>query len=237
MARGLFESRARAQAAISAGLVTVNGATARKSSESFEDDARIEAEQPWPWVSRGGVKLAHALDQFGIPVDGRICLDVGSSTGGFSHVLLDRGARYVIAVDSGRDQMHASLREEPRLSLHEETDIRHLTWPANEELASLVVIDVSFISLTLVIPTLEPFVRDGADMVALIKPQFEVGRAKIGKNGVVTDSAAREDAIASVKLTSEDSGWRVAGVIDSPIAGGDGNREYLMHARRAAAPK
>ncbi|MBN9061069.1 MAG: TlyA family rRNA (cytidine-2'-O)-methyltransferase [Rhizobiales bacterium 65-9] len=231
VARGFFESRARAQAAIAAGLVRVNGAVARKPSDSFGDDARVEAEQPFPWVSRGGVKLSHALDAFHVEAAGRLCLDVGSSTGGFTDVLLARHAARVIAVDVGRDQMHAKLRGDPRLSLHEQTDIRDLAL-ASKDRASLAVVDASFISLTLIIPALASLTASKAELVALIKPQFEAGRGLAGKRGVVDDDAVRARAVDNVKAFADKAGWRVTGVIDSPIEGGDGNREYLMHARK-----
>lgn len=233
VARGLFESRARAQAAIAAGLVHINGAIARKASEAVDTNAQIEAEQPFPWVSRGGVKLAHALDQFNIDAAGRICIDVGSSTGGFTDVLLAHGAESVIAIDTGRDQMHARLRGDPRIVLHEGTDIRDFRLADSQKRASLVVVDVSFISLRLIIPSFAPLATDDAEMIALIKPQFEVGRAHLGKGGLVTDDAARAAAVESIQENAAENSWRVLGVIDSPIEGGDGNREYLMHARKA----
>ena len=235
VARGLFESRARAQAAIAAGLVRVDGATARKASEAVNADAQIDAEQPHPWVSRGGLKLTHALDVFGVDPNGRFCLDVGSSTGGFTDVLLTRGARRVIAVDTGRDQFHARLRSDPRVALHESCDIRRFTPAPDDERASLIVVDVSFISLSLILPALAPLATADAILIALIKPQFEVGRANIGKNGVVADASARQDAIARIQAKAAAEGWRVDDVIDSPIEGGDGNREYLMLARRSGS--
>lgn len=233
VSRGLFESRARAQAAIAAGLVRVNGAQARKASDSVNLDARVEAEEAFPWVSRGGVKLAHALDHFQIDAAGRICLDVGSSTGGFTDVLLSRDAKRVIAVDSGRDQMRQRLRGDARIALHEETDIRNFKSDGAID-ASLIVVDVSFISLRLVLPALGVFAAPEADLIALIKPQFEVGRAHVGKKGIVTGDSARRQAIDDVSRAAEAAGWRVADIIDSPIEGGDGNREYLMRARRAS---
>jgi len=230
--RGHFDSRASAQEAIAAGLVSVDGRVLRKASETIADGAAITAEQPHPWVSRGGVKLAAALEAFGVNPAGRTCLDIGSSTGGFSQVLLSQGAAGIIAVDTGRDQFHASLRGDPRVTLMEGTDVRRLTTGDLPAIPDLAVIDVSFISLTLVLPAATALLAPGAELVALVKPQFEVGRAHVGKNGIVTDEAARDAAILRVRGEAEQLGWRIAGQIDSPIAGGDGNREVLIHGVR-----
>jgi len=230
--RGHFESRARAQAAIAAGLVVADGRPVRKASEELASDSAIVAEAPHPWVSRGGVKLARALEAFKVRPGGRTCMDVGSSTGGFTHVLLTEGARHVVAVDTGRGQCHASLRDDPRVTLMEGTDIRRLA-PADLTTApDLAVIDVSFISLKLVLPAVTGLLAPDAELLALIKPQFEVGRAHVGKNGIVTDDAARDAAVAAVRTEAERLGWRIIGLVDSPIAGGDGNREFLMHGVR-----
>jgi 23S rRNA (cytidine1920-2'-O)/16S rRNA (cytidine1409-2'-O)-methyltransferase len=234
VARGVFESRARAQAAIEAGLVRIDGVVAQKPSATAARDARIEAEEPYPWVSRGGVKLAHALETFGVDPRGRDCLDIGSSTGGFTHVLLARGAARVTAIDAGREQMHASLRDDPRVALFESCDARAFDPARMATTPSLAVVDVSFISLTLIVPALGRLTTPEADCVALIKPQFEVGRAHLGKKGVVTDETARQAALARVRETFAEHGWRVLATIDSPIAGGDGNREHLIHAQRGA---
>lgn len=230
--RGLFDSRAKAQAAIAAGLVTADGRPVRKASEEIPSTAAITAEAPHPWVSRGGVKLAAALAAFQVRPGGRSCLDVGSSTGGFTHVLLTEGAARVIAVDTGRDQFHGSLRGDPRVTLMEATDIRRLTTADLPVVPDLAVIDVSFISLRLVLPAVTALLAPAAELVALVKPQFEVGRAHLGKNGIVTDAAAREAAVAAVRLEAEGLGWRIGGLVDSPIAGGDGNREFLLHGMR-----
>lgn len=230
--RGFYPSRARAQEAIAAGLVTVGGRPLAKASQDIPDDAVITAEQPHPWVSRGGVKLAAALDAFGVSPAGRPCLDVGSSTGGFSHVLLTRGASAIVAVDTGRDQFHPSLRGDPRVTLMEGTDVRRLTSADLPATPDLGVIDVSFISLSLVLPAVTALLAPAAEFVALVKPQFEVGRAHVGKNGIVTDEAARDAAILRVRGEAERLGWRIAGQIDSPITGGDGNREVLIHGVR-----
>jgi 23S rRNA (cytidine1920-2'-O)/16S rRNA (cytidine1409-2'-O)-methyltransferase len=230
--RGFYPSRARAQEAIAAGLVTVDGKPLAKPSQDIPDHAVIMAEQPHPWVSRGGVKLAAALEVFGVSVAARTCLDVGSSTGGFSHVLLSGGATALVAVDTGRDQFHPSLRGDPRVTLMEGTDVRRLSASDLPATPDLAVIDVSFISLGLVLPALTALLAPEAEIVALVKPQFEVGRAHVGKNGIVTDETARAAAIARVRGEAEQLGWRIMGEIDSPIAGGDGNREVLIHGVR-----
>lgn len=230
--RGLFESRARAQAAIAAGLVVADGKPVRKASDELADDAAIVAEAPHPWVSRGGVKLAKALETFKVRPAGRVCLDVGSSTGGFTHVLLAEGARHVVAVDTGRDQFHASLRGDPRVTLMEATDIRKVAAADLPGVPDLAVVDVSFISLRLVLPAVSALLAAEADLIVLVKPQFEVGRAHVGKNGIVTDEAARQAAVAGISVEAGRLGWHLHGPIDSPVAGGDGNREFLMHGAR-----
>ena len=230
--RGFFDSRAKAQAAIAAGLVVAAGKPVRKASEDVDATAEIVAEAPHPWVSRGGMKLAKALEVFKVRPMDRVCLDVGSSTGGFTHVLLTEGAKMVIAVDTGRDQFHASLRGDNSVTLMEGTDIRKLTPDALPATPDLGVVDVSFISLKLVLPAVSALLAPDAELIALIKPQFEVGRAHIGKNGIVTDDAARDAAVTGIRAEAEGLGWRVGGMIDSPIAGGDGNREFLMHGWR-----
>lgn len=230
--RGFFESRARAQAAIAAGLVTADGVIIRKPSEMVEETAQIAAQAPHPYVSRGGVKLAHALEFFSIDPQGRFCLDVGSSTGGFTDVLLKKGAKHVLAVDTGREQMHASLRHHPQVTLKEGTDIRTLDPQIQPNPADLITVDVSFISLRLIIPTLTAFAAERCDLIALVKPQFEVGKKFLGKNGIVSDAAAQAQALHDNFACMANEGWHVQGHCDSPIAGGDGNREFLVHARR-----
>lgn len=229
--RGLFDSRAKAQAAIAAGLVTANDALVRKASEEIAVDARIAASAAHPYVSRGGVKLAAALDRFDFDPQGRVCLDVGASTGGFTEVLLARGARRVYAVDVGRGQLHASLRARPEVVSLEETDIRTLPPARLEEAPDLVTIDVSFISLKLVLPAATALVKRPAQLVALIKPQFEAGRAAL-KKGVVRDETVRQQVCSDIAAFAASLGWRVIGVMPSPIEGGDGNVEYLLGAVR-----
>ena len=227
--RGLFESRAKAQAAIAAGSVMADGVPVRRASDTVAADAQLEAQPAHPFVSRGGVKLAAALDQFGFDPHGCVCLDVGASTGGFTDVLLARGARRVCAVDVGRDQLHASLRARPEVVALEATDIRALDASRLPDPIDLVVIDVSFISLRLVLPPALALARASARLIALIKPQFEVGRAHL-KKGIVRDPQMQQQACDDVAAVIRGLGWDVAGVIDSPIAGGDGNREFLVGA-------
>jgi len=227
--RGLFESRAKAQAAIEAGLVRANTVPVRKASDEIPVDAKLIASAAHPYVSRGGVKLAAALDHFGFDPKGRICLDVGASTGGFTQVLLERGASKVYAVDVGRGQLHASLRARPEVVSLEETDIRNVVPTLLGEAPDLVTADASFISLRLVLPAALAVTKKPAQLVALVKPQFEAGRERV-KKGVVRDPAVHAAVCADMTAFVASLGWRVAGVIPSPIAGGDGNVEFLLGA-------
>ena len=227
--RGLFESRAKAQAAIAAGLVRANDAPVRKASEEIPLDAQLHASAAHPYVSRGGVKLAAALDHFGFGPKGRVCLDVGASTGGFTHVLLARGAAKVYAVDVGRGQLHASLRGRSEIVSLEETDIRTVSHALFGDAPDLITVDVSFISLKLVLPAALPLTTKPAQLVALIKPQFEAGRARV-KKGVVRDAAVHASVCDEISAFVASLGWRALSVIPSPIAGGDGNAEFLLGA-------
>ena len=228
--RGFFESRARAQAAIAAGLVTVEGAPVRRPSDLLELQAAIRAEQPYPWVSRGGVKLAAALDHFSIDPSGAACLDIGASTGGFTEVLLARGARRVYAVDVGRGQLHPRIAADPRVAGLQATDARSLSPALVPEPIDLLVADLSFISQKLVLPKAVALLRSQSRLVTLIKPQFEAGPAHVDK-GLVRDPAVREAVCADLAAFVAALGFDVIGVIPSPIAGGDGNCEYLLGAR------
>ncbi|MFO1124972.1 MAG: TlyA family RNA methyltransferase [Methylocystis sp.] len=230
--RGFFESRAKAREAIEAGLVSVDGRIVKKPSEPVDADANIIARAPYPWVSRGGVKLAHALDHFGVDPKARFCLDVGASTGGFTDVLLNREARHVVAVDVGHGQLHERLRGDPRVTSLEGQDARALTGAHFGEAPSLIVIDASFISLAMLLPRVLPLAAPHAHLVALIKPQFEAGRAAT-KKGIVRDEEIHAQVCARVQSEIEALGWRVCGVIPSPIEGGDGNKEFLVHATRS----
>ena len=227
--RGLFDSRTRAKAAIEAGFVTADGVVLRKASDGVALDARLEADDH-PWVSRGALKLTAALDHFGFDPAGRVCLDVGASTGGFTDVLLARGARRVYAVDVGRDQLHARLRGHPAVMSLEETDIRTLDPARLAEPPDFATVDVSFISLKLVLPALERLLRRPAQLVALIKPQFEAGKAHL-KKGIVRDPAVHAAVCDDVVAFAASLGWDVSGIIPSPIEGGEGNREFLLGAR------
>ena len=229
--RGLFDSRARAQEAIAAGLVKAGGRIVAKASEEVAADAAIDASPAHPYVSRGGLKLAAALDHFKIDPKGRVCLDVGASTGGFAQVLLDRGAARVTAVDVGHGQLHPSLQGRPGLVSLERTDIRTLTAAQLGEPPDLIVIDVSFISLKLVLPAALALATTPAQLVTLIKPQFEAGRQAV-KKGVVRDAAVHAAVCDDITAFTDTRGWRVLGVIPSPIEGGDGNVEFLLGAQR-----
>jgi 23S rRNA (cytidine1920-2'-O)/16S rRNA (cytidine1409-2'-O)-methyltransferase len=229
VARGLFESRAKAQAAIEAGNVTANREIVRKVSQLIAEDAQIEATPAHPYVSRGALKLAAALDHFKVDPKGKICLDVGASTGGFTEVLLTRGASKVYAVDTGTDQLHSRLKHDPRVVSLEQTDIRKLEDAAIPDDARLIVIDVSFISLELVIPKALQFAAPHAELIALIKPQFEAGREHV-KKGIVRDSEVHMGVCQRVELLVGRQGWRLRGTIPSPILGGDGNAEFLLYA-------
>jgi len=226
--RGLAPSRARAQSLILAGLVRVDGEVADKAGRAVAPDATIAvAGADHPWVSRGGVKLAAALDAFGIDPAGRRCLDVGASTGGFTDVALARGAAQVVALDVGRGQLDWKLRSDPRVVVMEGVNARLLDPADVPGPFGLVTVDVSFISLRLVLPALVPVLAPDGDLVALVKPQFEAGRGQVGKGGVVRDPDVREAAIAAVLEAARELGLECRGRIASPIAGAAGNVEEL----------
>jgi 23S rRNA (cytidine1920-2'-O)/16S rRNA (cytidine1409-2'-O)-methyltransferase len=229
VARGLFESRAKAQAAIEAGNVTAAGESVRKASQLIAEDAEISASPAYPYVSRGGLKLAAALDHFNVNPSGKTCLDVGASTGGFTEVLLTRGAVKVYAVDTGTDQLHPRLKSDPRVVSLELTDIRKLEDADVPNAARLIVIDVSFISLELVLPKALQFAAPHAELIALIKPQFEAGREHM-KKGIVRDTQVHMAVCQRIELLVGRQGWRLRGTIPSPILGGDGNTEFLLYA-------
>jgi 23S rRNA (cytidine1920-2'-O)/16S rRNA (cytidine1409-2'-O)-methyltransferase len=231
VARGLAESRAKARAAIEAGGVRANDALVQKPSDLIDENASLEFTPPHPWVSRGGVKLAHALDAFGVDPAGRVCLDIGASTGGFTQVLLSHRAAHVYAVDVGTGQLHASLRDDPRVTNLEHTDARALTRTLIPQPPTLVVCDASFIGAAKVLtpPLLLADVR--ADLITLIKPQFEAG-PNAGRAGVLDEATARAAAQTAIAALDGVAGFRVIAQTDSPISGRDGNLELLMHARR-----
>lgn len=231
VARGLFESRARAQAAIAAGLVTADGMPVRKASDAIPLSAVIAATPEHPYVSRGGVKLAAALDEFALDVTGRICLDVGASTGGFTEVLLERGARCVFAIDVGSSQLHERLRGRADIVSLEQTDIRTLDAVRLSEPPDFATVDVSFISLKLVLPSVSNLLAPRAKLLALIKPQFEAER-RHSKKGIIRDEAVQKMVCEDIGAFIASLGWQVGGLAPSAILGGDGNREFFIEAER-----
>jgi 23S rRNA (cytidine1920-2'-O)/16S rRNA (cytidine1409-2'-O)-methyltransferase len=229
VAQGLVPSRQRAQAMVRAGLVRVAGAVADRPDQLVDPDVGIDLDRVKTYVSRGGDKLAAALASFGIDPAERVCLDVGASTGGFTDLLLQRGAARVIAVDVGYGQLAWSLRQDPRVTVLERVNIRHLDrLPVPADLA---VIDVSFISLRLVLPRVRDLLSPPGDVVALVKPQFEVGKGAVGKGGIVRDPDQHRQVLSELRAFAEANGYEIAGEIPSPILGAKGNREFLLHLR------
>jgi 23S rRNA (cytidine1920-2'-O)/16S rRNA (cytidine1409-2'-O)-methyltransferase len=228
--RGLAETRAAAQRMIMAGLVFSNEKRLDKAGQAVAADATLEVRgQPHPYVSRGGLKLERALDHFAIPVAGRIALDVGSSTGGFTDLLLQRGAAKVYAVDAGTNQLAWKLRSDPRVVSMEKTNIRDVTAVQVPEPIDLIVCDVSFIGLRTALPAALALAASGAHLAALIKPQFEVGKGRVGKGGIVREPELHQEVVGTITdWLAAQPGWTVLGVTDSPISGADGNREFLI---------
>ena len=236
--RGLVASRPRAERMISEHGVMVAGNKVTKAGKKFPADVAIELiEEDMPWVSRGALKLLAALDEWtDIEVEGRLALDVGCSTGGFSHVMLERGAQAVLGVDTGRDQFDPGLADDPRMIVRESTNVKDLT-PAEVNavmggLPEMVAIDVSFVGLSRIFPTVASLTEPGTPVVALVKPQFEVGRENLSRAGIVRDPAMRVKALNDVKDAAVESGFGVIDALDSPIQGGDGNHEYLLRLER-----
>ncbi len=230
--RGLVESRTRAQALIMAGLVFAGTRKIEKPGQTLAEDVALDVRgRDHPWVSRGGVKLAHGLAQFGWDVRGAVAIDVGSSTGGFTDVLLTQGATRVYAVDSGTNQLAWKLRQDERVVVHEQTSARILTAAHIPEPVDLIVCDASFIGLAKVLERPMQFARPGARLMALIKPQFEAGRDEVGKGGVVRDPAIHARVCDTVVAWLEQQRWQVDGVVESPITGPEGNIEFLVAAR------
>jgi 23S rRNA (cytidine1920-2'-O)/16S rRNA (cytidine1409-2'-O)-methyltransferase len=228
--RGLAETRAAAQRLVMAGLVFSGERRLEKAGQGVGPDTALEVRgQPHPYVSRGGLKLEKALDHFAIPVTGRIALDVGSSTGGFTDCLLQRGVAKVYAVDVGTNQLAWKLRSDPRVVSMEKTNIRDITQARIQEPIELIVCDASFIGLRTALPAALALATAGAHLVALIKPQFEVGKGRVGKGGIVREPALHEEVCATISLwLSEQKGWRALGVTESPITGAEGNKEFLI---------
>ena len=233
MSRGLAESRTRAQALIMAGAVFSGEKKLSKAGDMLADDAPLEVRgKDHPWVSRGGIKLDHGLTHFGMDVAEVVALDVGSSTGGFTDVLLSRGAARVYAVDVGTNQLAWKLRQNPRVVVHEQTNARGLDGSIIPEPVDIVVCDASFISLAKVLEAPLKLARPGAWLVALVKPQFEAGREEVGKGGVVRDPAVHERVCAGARAWVETQSWTVIGVTPSPITGPEGNVEFLLGAQK-----
>ena len=236
VSRGLAESRARAQALIMAGLVYVGTRKADKSGQQVAEDAEITVKgRDHPWVSRGGIKLSAAIEHFGLDPAGAVAMDIGSSTGGFTDVLLQNGAAHVFAVDSGTNQLAWKLRQDPRVTVLEQTSARVLTPEQIDRPCDWVVCDASFIGLAKVLERPLELAAPDCRLVALIKPQFEVGREEVGKGGVVRDPALHARVCDEVRGWLESSGWIVDGIVESPITGPEGNVEFLISARRAIA--
>jgi 23S rRNA (cytidine1920-2'-O)/16S rRNA (cytidine1409-2'-O)-methyltransferase len=232
--RGLAETRSKAQALILAGLVFSGERKIDKSGQTLPEDAPLEVRgRGHPWVSRGGIKLAHALEQFGLDVSGAVALDVGSSTGGFTDVLLQRGAAKVFAVDVGTNQLAWKLRQDPRVIVHEQTNARYLTDAIVTEPVDIIVCDASFISLAKVLNQALDFAKPGGRLLALVKPQFEAEREEIGKGGVVKDPAVHDRVCRAAAEWVESRNWAVTGLLQSPITGPEGNVEFLLAATRS----
>lgn len=231
--RRLADSREKARALIMAGLAEVNGQVVHKAGTLVDEAAEIRVAGPeHPWASRGGIKLAHALDVFSIDPTGQLALDIGASTGGFTDVLLQRGARAVIALDVGHGQLHWKLRTDPRVKVIEGVNARHLSrgdLPDIGHGVDLATIDVSFISLAHILPVLPALLAPGASVIALVKPQFEAGRDEVGRKGIVKDPAVHARVLASVRAAAAEVGLTAVETIPSPITGAEGNREFLVH--------
>jgi 23S rRNA (cytidine1920-2'-O)/16S rRNA (cytidine1409-2'-O)-methyltransferase len=235
--QGLAESRARAQALVLAGVVSCAGRRIDKPGEQLTADAVLSVKgNDHPWVSRGGVKLAHAFDRFGIVAEGKTALDIGASTGGFTDVLLARGASRVYAVDVGHGQLAWKLRQDPRVVVHERLNARHLTRAQIPEPVDMITCDASFIGLATVLPAPLTLAAEKAELVALVKPQFEAGREHVGKGGVVRDPAVQHEVCErAAAWVAAQPGWTVIGVVESPVLGPQGNREFLLYARRGGS--
>ena len=235
--RGLAATRERARALILAGQVRINGQTANKAGAVVAPDAPLTLDVPdHPYVGRGGIKLAHALDEFGLSPAGKPALDIGASTGGFTDVLLQRGAAMVVALDVGHGQLDWKLRNDSRVVVLERTNARTLTpeqLPQGVRQFAMVTVDVSFISLRQILPVIPPLLEQGGDVIALVKPQFEAGREEVGKGGIVRDLEVQQRVVEAVTAAAAQLGLARAGLIESPITGMEGNREFLLHLRSA----
>ena len=226
---GLADSRQKAQALILAGEVMVNGQRADKAGQTVAADSTVAIGQPPPFVGRGGLKMQAAIEHFHVDVTGKVCLDVGSSTGGFTDCLLQHGAARVHAVDVGTNQLDWKLRSDPRVVVHEQLNARYLKPEDIGELCDIAVCDVSFISVSLILPAIVPLLRENAEMVILVKPQFEVGKGEVGKGGIVRNPEQHDAVCRKIGSAVQQLGFQIA-IIDSPILGAEGNREFLLHA-------
>lgn len=235
--RGLVESREKAKTLIMAGQVYVDGQKADKPGDTFSEDAAVEVRgKGLPYVSRGGLKLEKAMREFGLQLQGRTCMDIGASTGGFTDCMLQNGAQRVYSVDVGYGQLAWSLRTDPRVVNLERTNARYLTREQVPEEIDFFSVDVSFISLTLILPAVRPLLAEHGQAVCLIKPQFEAGREKVGKKGVVRDKAVHEEVIEKIRSFALGNGFSVLGLTFSPVKGPEGNIEYLIYLERSEAP-
>lgn len=235
--RGLSESREKAKTLIMAGQVYVDGQKADKPGDTFSEDAAVEVRgKGLPYVSRGGLKLEKAMREFGLQLQGRTCMDIGASTGGFTDCMLQNGAQRVYSVDVGYGQLAWSLRTDPRVVNLERTNARYLTQEQVPEEIGFFSVDVSFISLTLILPAVRPLLAEHGQAVCLIKPQFEAGREKVGKKGVVRDKAVHEEVIEKIRSFALENGFSVLGLTFSPVKGPEGNIEYLIYLERSEAP-
>ncbi len=233
VAQGFAATRAEAQAAIKAGNVKADGVLVTKPAQTLRIGMKIVYQPAHPYVSRGGVKLAAALQHFALSPEGRVCLDIGASTGGFTQVLLEKGAARVYAVDVGHDQLHAKIASDARVTRLDGTNARDLSPAKVPEPPRAITVDVSFIGLKLALPPALHLAAADAWIVLLVKPQFEVGRSGVAKGGIVKDESLRETALADISAWVKTVGWQVLGTMDSPLLGGDGNREYLLAAKHA----
>ncbi len=235
--RGLFASRAKARSAVLDGLIEVDGSAARKPAQTVSDTSSIVLlGEPMPYVSRAAMKLVHALNHFRIDPAGRTALDIGASTGGFTQVLLERGAGHIYAVDVGHGQLDVEIAKDPRVTVLEKLNARSLSAKHIAEPPGIIVCDVSFISLKLALPPALALAQPGAQLIALIKPQFEVGRKGLGKGGIVRDPQRHRDVCDAIRTwLRDDIGWEITGLTPSPIEGSDGNREFLIAAQNPAA--
>ena len=234
VSNGIAPSRSRAQSMIRDGIVCINGATATKPNQSVQTADTITLSQnDHPWVSRAGLKLAHAIDMFDLDIHGKTCLDVGASTGGFTHVLISNGATHVYAVDVGTDQLHPTLRDHNQVTDLQQTDARILTEIHIPNPVDIIVCDASFIALQKVLETPLTFAKSGATLIALIKPQFQLDKKSVGRGGIVKDPELHQKSCDDVVAFLTQNNWSINNIIDSPITGGDGNKEFLCHATKA----